>query len=199
MALDVAQCAYFITGKMMPAASRLGRQLEEAPTALRAANLPVALIGGLALAPYNVIRATQDIDLLADGNDVDAITAVVRALGYQSMYRSDDAANFLRGDERIDFIFPRRPIARRLLSGALRLGTSLGSIPGVSKEGLIGFKLQGLANDPRRTQDAEDIRALLCANQGAMNLIEVREYFRLFDREALLDQWLHELAGTSGE
>jgi hypothetical protein len=183
----------------MPAASRLGRQLEEALSALRAAGLPVALIGGLALAPHNVVRATQDIDLLADGNDADAIDAVLRALRYRSTYRSDDAANFLRGDERIDFIFARRPIARRLLAGAAHLNTSLGSIPVVSKEGLIGFKLQGLSNDARRTQDAEDIRALLRANQGAIDMTEVREYFKLFDREALLDQWLHEMATPSDE
>ena len=178
----------------MPATSRLGRQLEEVLSALRAAGLPVALIGGLALAPHNVVRATQDIDLLADGDNADAIDAVVHALGYRSIYRSDDAANFLRGDERVDFIFARRPIARRLLAGAARLDTALGSVPVVSKEGLIGFKLQGLTNDARRTQDAEDIRALLRANQGDIDMTEVREYFKLFGRETDLDQWLSELA-----
>ncbi len=183
----------------MPANSRLGRQLEEALSALRTAGLPVALIGGLALAPHNVVRATQDIDLLADGDNADAIDTVIGALGYKSIYRSDDAANFLRGDERIDFIFARRPIARRLLAGAAHLETSLGSVPVVSKEGLIGFKLQGLANDVRRTQDAEDIRALLRANQGAMNMTEVREYFKLFGREADLNHWLHELAAPSDQ
>lgn len=183
----------------MPAVSRLGRQLEEALTSLRAAGLPVALIGGLALAPHNVVRATQDVDLLADGDNADAIEGVVRALGYRSIYRSADAANFLRGDERIDFIFARRPIARRLLAGAVLLETSLGSVPVVSKEGLIGFKLQGLSNDARRTQDAEDIRALLRANQGAIDIAEVREYFRLFNREPLLDQWLQELTAPSDD
>jgi hypothetical protein len=69
----------------------------------------------------------------------------------------------------------------------------------VSKEGLIGFELQGLVNDPRRTLNAEDVRALLRANQGAMNMTEVREYFRLFGREDALDQWLQELAPPSDE
>ena len=32
-----------------------------------------ALIGGLALAPYDVIRATQDVDLLVDLENADAI------------------------------------------------------------------------------------------------------------------------------
>jgi hypothetical protein len=56
-----------------------------------------------------------------------------------------------------------------------------------------------LINDERRTQDAEDIRALLRANRGALNMTEVREYFRLFDREALLEQWLNEIVAQSGE
>jgi hypothetical protein len=46
----------------------------------------------------------------------------------------------------------------------------------ISTEGLIGFKLQGLVNDPRRTQDLEDIRALLRANHETLNMEEVREY-----------------------
>jgi len=37
-----------------------------------------------------------------------------------------------------------------------------------------------------RTQDLEDIRALIRANRATLNLTEVREYFLLFDRAALL-------------
>lgn len=57
---------------------------------------------------------------------------------------------------------------------------------------LIGFKLQALVNDPSRTRDLEDIRALLRANRGTLDTAELRGYFRLFDREALLDELLRE-------
>jgi hypothetical protein len=73
------------------------------------------------------------------------------------------------------------------------LTTSLGLLRVISPEGLIGFKLQAVVNDPRRTQDIEDIRALLRANRDKLDLEEVREYFRLFDREALLDDILAEI------
>ena len=63
----------------------------------------------------------------------------------------------------------------------------------VSAEGLIGFKLQALANEPRRTQDLEDIRALVRANRATLDLQEVREYFRIFDREPLLDEILRDI------
>ena len=52
------------------------------------------------------------------------------------------------------------------------------------------MKLQGFVNNPRRTQDLEDIKALIAANRQALKMNEVREYFRLFNREALLEEIL---------
>jgi len=40
----------------------------------------------------------------------------------------------------------------------------------------------------RATQDLEDIKALIAANRQAVNMDEVREYFRLFNREAMLER-----------
>ncbi len=174
--------------------SRLGKQIAEVTEALRRVGAPYALIGGLALAPYNVIRATQDVDLLVDGEKTDEIDAELVRLGYRCLHRSTDAGNYLRGDERIDLLYAHRPIARRLLAAAMELETSLGHLRVVSTEGLIGFKLQGIANDSRRTQDLEDIRALLRANRSKLDVAEVREYFRLFDKESLLDELLRDTA-----
>ena len=174
----------------MTASSRLGRQFQQAVAALRDADVPVALIGGLALAAHNIVRATQDVDFLAD-----AAGQALEALGYRCIHRSEDAANYLREDQRIDFIFARRPITRRLLAAARPVDSYLGTVPVVSREGLIGLKLQAFVNDARRTQDLEDIRALLRAARGELDLGEVRDYFLLFDREPLLEQLLSETAG----
>jgi len=177
----------------MASASRLGRQIEEAVATLTRIGVPFALIGGLALAPHKVIRATQDVDLLTDGDMAEAIDAALGKLGYQCLYRSADAGNYVRVDERLDLLYATRPIARRILAAAREFETSFGTIRVISAEGLIGFKLQGFVNNPRRTQDLEDIRALLRANRGTLDLTEVREYFRLFDREALLDELITEI------
>lgn len=83
-------------------------------------------------------------------------------------------------------------MAQRLLAGASEKSTSFGTLRVISVEGLIAFKLQGVVNNPRRTQDLEDIKALLRANRGTLNIAEVREYFRLFDRESQLDDLLNE-------
>jgi hypothetical protein len=170
--------------------SRLGKQLTEILTVLQKAGVQSALIGGMALSPHKVIRATQDIDLLIDQDDADIVEKEVAGLGYRCLHRSTEVGNYQRQDERLDFLYASRPAARRLLAHAVELTTSLGSLRVISAEGLIGFKLQGFANDPRRTQDMEDIKALLRANRSTLNMTEVREYFKLFNREPLLDEFL---------
>jgi predicted nucleotidyltransferase len=177
----------------MTAVSRLGRQIAEVTTVLRDIGARFALIGGLALASHNVVRATQDVDLLVDAEMADRIDAALIQLGYRCLHRSADAGNYARKDERVDFLYASRPIARRLLAGAAELKTSLGDLRVISTEGLIGFKLQALINDPKRTQDREDIRALLRANRAKLDMKEVREYFDLFNRLDLLDELLREI------
>lgn len=172
----------------MPAASRLGKQIEEVIATLNSAGAPFALIGGLALAPYNVIRATQDVDLLTDAAMAESIHLALLGLGYRCLHRSADAGNYQRHDERVDLIYAHRPAALRLLASARARQTPFGQLNIVSAEGLIGLKLQGYVNDPRRTQDREDIRALIAANREALDMGEVREYFRLFGKEALLQE-----------
>jgi hypothetical protein len=174
--------------------SRLGKQIAEVTAALQRVGARYALIGGLALASHRVIRATQDVDLLTEIEKADDIEAELIKLGYRRLHRSDDAGNYARNDERVDLLYAHRPIARRLLAQAEQWTTSLGNLCVIRIEGLIGFKLQDLVNDPRRTQDLEDIRALLKANRGGLDLSEVREYFHLFNRDSLLDELLEEIS-----
>ncbi|MGE0581040.1 MAG: hypothetical protein AB7P31_02710 [Steroidobacteraceae bacterium] len=164
--------------------SRLGKQLGQVVAALDRIDAAYALIGGLALASHKVVRATMDIDLLTELRSADEVHDVLLALDYRCAHRSTDAATYLRDDERIDLLYASRPIARRLLDGAATRETSFGVLRVVSPEGLIGFKLLGLVNDPRRTQDLEDIRALLRANRTTLDIDEIREYFRLFERDS---------------
>ncbi|TAK51710.1 MAG: hypothetical protein EPO25_15750 [Gammaproteobacteria bacterium] len=175
------------------AGSRLGRQIAEVLAALDQAQAAAALIGGLALAPHGVVRATQDVDLLTDSTAADAVHRELLALGYRCVHRSADAGNYVRGDERVDLLYARRPAARRLLATATTHATPFGQLRVIGLAGLIALKLQALVNNPRRTQDLEDIRALLRVNRDNLNRSELREYFRLFDREPLLDELLAEL------
>ncbi|MBU6199167.1 MAG: hypothetical protein KGI64_02240 [Xanthomonadaceae bacterium] len=174
--------------------TRLVDQIKEALAAFASLRTQPALIGGLALAAHNVVRATQDVDFLADAADAEKIDALMRGLGYRCLHRSEDAANYLRGDEGMDFLFAHRPVAANLLGNAEVKESGLGRLRVVSAEGLIGFKLQAFVNNPKRTQDIEDIRSLLRANRGSLNMDEVRSYFGLFGREALLNELIADIA-----
>jgi hypothetical protein len=146
------------------------------------------VIGGLALAAHKVVRATRDVDFLVSADDADRVHVMLLGLGYQCIHRSADAANYLREDEGLDLLYAHRPEARRLLAEAEHRDSALGRLRVVSAEGLIGFKLQGYVNDPRRLQDLEDIRNLLRVNADQLDMSEVRRYFAIFDRESLLDE-----------
>ena len=174
--------------------SRLVDQIKQAVAAFVGCKTSPALIGGLALAAHQVVRATRDVDFLADADDADRLHEILLALGYRCVHRSEDAANYLRGDEGLDLLYAHRPVARRLLSEAIKRETVLGTLRVISAEGLIGFKLQALVNNPSRRRDIEDIRALLRAQHGRLNMPEVREYFAMFDRAEMLDGLLDEIA-----
>lgn len=175
--------------------ARLVDQIKEALALFAKCETPPALIGGLALAAYKVVRGTQDVDFLIDAADADRLHDALLKLGYRCIHRSEDAANYLRGSEGIDFLYAHRAASLRLLSEANERDTGMGRLRVVSAEGLIGFKLQAYVNNPKRTQDIEDIRCLLRANRGALNMDEVKSYFDLFKREDLLDELLAAIAG----
>ncbi len=174
--------------------TRLVEQVRETFATLSVCATPPALIGGLALAAHQVVRATRDVDLLADAADAELIDGLLLAIGYQCVHRSADVANYVRADEGLDVLFAHRPAALRLLRSASERSTAMGTLRVVSAEGLIGFKLQAMTNDPTRRQDVEDIRALLRTQRGQLDMPEVSAYFELFDRRDLLDELLTEIA-----
>jgi hypothetical protein len=156
--------------------SRLVRQIREAVQAFSSLRTRPALIGGLALAAHQVVRATRDVDFLVDAVDADQVHELLLNLGYRCVHRSADAANYLRGDEGLDLLYAHRPEARRLLLGAEARDTGMGPLRVVSAEGLIGFKLQAYINDSTRLRDLDDIRALLRANRGHLDMAQVERY-----------------------
>ena len=68
----------------------------------------------------------------------------------------------------------------------------MGRLRVISAEGLIGFKLQALTNNPSRTQDIEVIRALLRVHRVRLTMQEVTGYFELFGQMELMNELLAE-------
>jgi hypothetical protein len=51
-----------------------------------------------------------------------------------------------------------------------------------------------LVNNPSRTRDLDDIRALLRAQRGRLDMRVLQEYFALFNRQEMPDELLAEIA-----
>ncbi len=168
--------------------TRMAVQMAEAIAAFASCATEPALIGGLALAAHNYVRATQDIDFLVDARDSDRLHEALLSLNYRCLHRSEDAANYVRGDEGLDFLYARRDISRALLTDAPHRETPWGKLRVVSAEGLIGFKLQAFVNNPARVRDIDDIRQLLRNNRDMLDLEKVRGYFAMFHREGMLNE-----------
>ncbi len=170
--------------------SNLAQQIRETLSMFVRNGTEPALIGGLAVVAHQVVRATKDVDFLVEAEASDRIHSALLDLGYQCLYRSQDAANYVRGAEGLDLLYAHRPLARRLLAQALERETPMGRLRVISVEGLIGFKLQGFVNDATRTRDLDDIRALLKIHHASLNMDELRGYFALFNKPDLLHELL---------
>lgn len=173
--------------------------LERVMSLFRQREIDCALIGGLALAAHGAPRATVDLDLLVDGDRADEVDALLGSIGYRALYRSDPVGNYTADDPalgRIDVLFVRRRYGRAMLQRAVTLpGTSVPGVRVVDAADLIGLKLQSLSNDPARERlDLSDIDRLL-RSPAAIDLERVREYFRLFERESLLEDLLARVPG----
>ena len=171
--------------------ANLSEQIREALSMFARNETKPALIGGLAVVAHQVVRATKDVDFLVEAEAADRIHDALLDLGYQCIYRSEDAANYVRVTEGLDLLYAHRPLARRLLAEASERDTPMGPMRIISVEGLIGFKLQGFVNDATRTRDLDDIRALFKIHRASLDMDELRAYFALFHKEELL----HELLG----
>lgn len=124
--------------------SNLAEQIREALSMFARNGTEPALIGDLAVVAHQVVRATKDVDFLVEAEAADRVHDALLDLGYQSLYRSEDAANYVRAAEGLDLLYAHRPLARRLLAQASERETPMGRMRIISVEGLIGFKLQAL-------------------------------------------------------
>lgn len=177
-----------------PGEALLFAQLRELDRTLRDAGVRYMLIGGFAVNIHGYVRATHDLDVMILADDVDSSHAALIALGYTALDQRADLACYFRGSERLDVLYARRPISRRLLAQAPEVDIGNLPIPTISAEGLLGLKIQAFHDDPRRIRDLTDMIELIKLNRRRLNLDEVRGYFRLFDSESILDDILASLS-----
>jgi hypothetical protein len=140
-------------------------ELRALVTALDAAGVEYALVGGLAVAVWGAPRATRDIDLLIQPDALPRAMAVARACGFmleaplfelkdgtqlQRVNKVDAAGSLLT----VDFMLVDRNLAGTW-SGRMRLPFAGSDLVVIGREALIAMK--ALAGRP---QDIADIQSL---------------------------------------
>ena len=166
----------------------LAEQIREALSMFAIAETKPALIGGLAVVAHQVVRATQDVDFLLEAEAADKVHEALLKLGYQRRYRSEDAANYVRGREGLNLLYAHRPLARHLLAQASERDTPMGRLRVVSVKGLIAFKLQAYVNDATRMRDLDDIKALAQIHRKSLDMVQLKEYFALFNQQEMFHE-----------
>jgi hypothetical protein len=139
------------------------KTLELAQTALDAAGVSYALIGGMALSGHGVHRTTMDVDLLVDGGKRDIAKTALTEKGFQLVVETEEVLHF-SGVGKLDLLLANRAPTQRMLERAETLPRL--KIRCVRTEDLIGLKIQAYVNDrDREPQDKADIIALIRSNR----------------------------------
>jgi hypothetical protein len=155
----------------------LRKTLNLAIEALQNNKIDHALIGGFALAHYGIMRATQDIDLIVNGDDVSKIKNAIIGVGFTIVHESSEILQFA-GPGYLDLILAKRPLSLEMLKNA-KDSKSLG-LKIISAEGIIGLKIQAFSNDPtRELKDLADIQ-LLTQEVQELDWILIKKYADLF-------------------
>jgi len=165
------------------------------------AGVEVALSGGLALSTMGVFRFTKDIDFVVLEEWVKIVDRIMVEFGYEKQgFSTEEIVSYispLKVFGQVDFLVARRKYSRAMLKRAREMSVLDGElkVKVLLPEDLIGLKLQAIMNDPKNRYgvDAPDIQRLLKLRGSSMDMNLVREYFRLFEKEDLLDEWLEGL------
>lgn len=158
--------------------------LNELEQALSSAGIRHAIAGGIAMAAHGRVRATEDVDVLVEASQAQALHAVMHQLGYAAGSGGAVATRFTRNPlaelpalgEWVDVLFAKHESGRSLIARALFVSVPGWSarIPVVDAAGLVLMKALALANDPSRHGDADDIRYLLDAQRARIDMGALR-------------------------
>ena len=162
------------------------------------AGVEVAISGGLALSTMGVFRFTKDIDFVVLEEWVEIVDRIMVEFAYEKQsFSTEEIVSYISPPKvfgQVDFLVARRKYSRAMLKRAREMSVLDGelTVKVLLPEDLIGLKLQAIVNDPKNRYgvDAPDIQRLLKLRGSSMDMNLVREYFRLFEKEDLLDEWL---------
>lgn len=146
-----------------------------------------AAIGGFAMSVLGAPRATMDLDLMVDADDLETLHTIMGTLGYLRVAQTENVTRYGHSDATwgvLDFIHAFRTPSKEMLTRAKAYPVFDGSVSirVAEPEDVIGFKVQAIANNPQRhTQDQADIERLVERYQGRLDWTRIQAYYDLFD------------------
>jgi len=157
--------------------------------------LRYGLMGGFALGIWGVARATADLDFLVHRHDMEKVDSVMREMGYECKFRSENVSQYvspLKVFGEIDYLHAFRQVSLEMLARAEEKDIFGGEmkIRVLRPEDLIGLKLQAIKNNPSRKDiDMWDIKALAASRRDTLDWPRIKQYAELLGSEDLLNEF----------
>ena len=161
--------------------------------------VPYALIGGMALGAWGIVRSTMDLDFLVLREDRGRVERVMLDRLYRLVHASEDVSQYasdLKPLGSVDFIHAFRAMARAIIARAAEVAVFGGALTVrvALPEDIIGLKVQAMHNDPGRAErERSDIRLLLERHRDRLDWALLGDYFELFSDDAAVRQLRSEL------
>lgn len=162
-------------------------------------NIDFAMIGAFAVGSAGYIRVTDDLDFIVPLSDSKKIHDIMVNLDYKSIQFTNEFATYASDIEifgRVDFLFAHREISSKMLKRAKEKPLFGGkmTVKVLDPEDIIGLKIQSIVNNPDRTvKDSIDIENIIKINRDSLDMGQIREYFKLFNREDDLNKILERI------
>jgi hypothetical protein len=149
----------------------------------------------------NIYRFTKDIDFLVNEESREDVNSIMTDIGYELQdFSNEEILSFfhpLKIFGQVDFLLARRKYTKSMIQRALIKEIFDGEfqIKTIRIEDLIGLKLQAMCNDPENRYfiDAPDIQRLLSIHKDNLDIELIKEYFELFQKGSILDEWLNKI------
>lgn len=155
---------------------------------LQGQGVDFAMIGGVALYAYGIERTTFDIDFMIFATDAEKVDAMMQAHGYRVLNRTATFANYVSDDAdlgQVDFMYAQKERSTAMLRRAEERWVAGHNVKVLQVEDVIGLKVLSLSNNPKRaSKDQWDIEDLMRRYHRKLDWQLVRDYFKLFGREA---------------
>jgi hypothetical protein len=167
------------------------RVIDKVSRFLVSRDYPFAVIGGISMTAYGMVRTTFDVDLVTIGDGQSAVVDFLESEGYKTIHRSVGYSNHTHPDPdmgQVDVVYVRGETSDALFADVRQVeGPDELLIPVLRAEHLAAMKIFAIKNDPSRTlSELEDIRFLLTLEGIDRN--EVRRYFEKHELGRLYDE-----------